>query len=113
VVAVKEIRGSVEISNPSGGVILEAVDGDATIRSSYEAIRVETSYADVDFVWPGIAAMAFDLESSYGSIVSDFPAVSRERGSRSYVEGRVGQESSNSAALTISARNGSVNLRKR
>jgi hypothetical protein len=74
---------------------------------------VETSYADVDFVWPGIAAMAFDLESSYGSIVSDFPAVSRERGSRSYVEGRVGQESSNSAALTISARNGSVNLRKR
>ena len=57
--------------------------------------------------------MAFDLESSYGSINSDFPAVSRERGPRGYAEGLVGQEASNSAALTISARNGSVNLIKR
>jgi len=123
----QNIGGGVEISTSYAGVIVEGVGGAVDIRNQSGRVevsdltgkaltaqhRVETSYADVDFAWPGTAPMAFDLESSYGSINSDFPAVSRERGSRSYAEGAVGQDSANSAALTVSVRNGSVNLRRR
>jgi len=107
-VTLEGVGGTVEVRNQSGRVEVGGLTGKALTAQH----RVETSYADVEFAWPGIASMTFDLESSYGSINSDFPAVSRERGSRSYAEGTVGQDSG-SAALTVSVRNGSVNLRRR
>lgn len=108
-VILEGVGGAVDVRNQSGRVEVSGLTGKALAAQH----RVETSYADVDFAWPGVASMAFDIECTYGSINSEFPAVSRERGSRSYAEGRVGQETSSAAALTISARNGSVNLRKR
>ncbi len=123
----QQIGGGAEVSTSYAGVVLEGVGGAVEVRNQSGRVevrgltgkaltaqhRIETSYADVDFVWPDTSAMAFDLESTYGSIASDFPAVSRERGSRTYAEGSVGQETGSQAALTISARNGSVHLRKR
>ena len=104
------VGGPVDIRNQSGRVEVRGLSGSALAGQS----RVETSYGDVDFSWPGGAgAMSFTLESTYGSIHSDFAAVSRKRGSRETAEGQAGGGREDSVAtVTISARSGSIFLRE-
>ena len=76
-------------------------------------VPLETSYGDVDFSWPTRSgSMEFNLEASYGSIQSEFAAVSSKSGSRQNASGRVGEEGARpTATVTLTARSGSVFLR--
>ena len=88
----------------SGRVSVEGLRGDALTATH----TVETSYANILFVWPSSAGgPSFRLERSYGRATSDFPGSSEERGSRQIAEGE-----GSSASLELTSRNGNVTLRR-
>jgi len=100
----------VDIRNQSGRVEVSGLSG-AALAAQH---RIETTYGDVDFTWPASGgSMSFVLESTYGSIQSDYPATNRKRGSRENAEGKAGgDDGSSRATVTLTARSGSVFLRK-
>ena len=102
-VRLEDIGGSIRVRNQSGAVRVEDLSG-AALRGEH---RIETSYADIHFFWPGDSDVTYLLESTYGSIESCLPGTLKKSGSRHVMEGTVG---SGSARITLITKSGSIRL---
>jgi hypothetical protein len=121
-VEVKRIGRSVDVETSYAGVDISGAGGAVNVRNESGAVRVrglsdaalsgshavETSYADIEFVWPQRPGLSYRLESTYGRIDCSFPGTVSERGSRSTLEGSTG---SGEASVSLQAKSGSVRLR--
>jgi len=102
------IGGSVTVHNQSGRVEVRDLSG-AALTSNHS---VETSYADIEFIWPASAGTPrYHLEASYGQITADFPGTTQERGSRIFREGE--ETAEGTAAIDLTTQSGSITLRRR
>jgi len=118
----ERIGGTVDVETTYGGVHLRDVGGPVNIRNQSGAVSVrglgggglsgsnsiQTSYADIEFHWPGNSSVTFLLESTYGQIDSDLPGRLRERGSRRTFEGTAAD---GAAELNLVTQSGSIRLR--
>lgn len=105
-VTLRGVGGAVRVANQSGAVTVTGLTGEAL----HARHVVETSYANIDFDFPAAgSAPAFELECTYGRISSDFEGAREERGSSQSMRSESGGE----ASISLTARNGSVTLRRR
>ncbi len=102
-IALDGAGGAVRLRNQSGPVEVRGLFG-AALTAEH---RVETSYSSVTFGWPRGRAVSYDLESSYGTIASDLPGLTREEGPRDALSGSVGE---GPARITIVSNNGDIRL---
>ena len=119
-----DIRGGADVTTSYAGVRLDGVAGPVSVRNNSGRVevtglsgaalesdhRVETTYAEIVFEWPASGPVpGFDLDCSYCSLESDFPATYDKSGSRRSATG----EGSGPGGVTLSSTSGSVFLRKR
>jgi len=103
-VTLERVRDAVSVRIQSGTASISGFSGKALSAEH----RIDTTYGDIDVVWPRGAQPAFHLESSGGSVKSDFAGSEREVGSRLMLDGASG---TGSGRLSLSAQSGSVRLR--
>jgi DUF4097 and DUF4098 domain-containing protein YvlB len=122
-VSAQDIGGPIDVETSYGGVALSRVRDAVTIRIqsgtaslsglSGKALtaehRIETTYGDIEVAWPRGSQPRFHLESSGGSVKSDFAGNEREVGSRLILDGAAG--AAGSGQLSLAAQSGSVRLR--
>jgi hypothetical protein len=89
----------------SGAAVVSGLSGKALSAEH----RIATTYGDIEVAWPRGSQPAFHLESSGGSVKSDFPGNQREMGSRLIFDGAAG--AAGAGQLSLSAQSGSVRLR--
>ena len=88
--------GSIDVSGLSGAALTARHD-------------LQSTYGDVSVAWPRATKIGFRLESSGGSVRSDFGGEERDSGSRLIVESAA---PSGTALLTVAVQSGDVRLRK-
>jgi DUF4097 and DUF4098 domain-containing protein YvlB len=121
-VQAKRIAGAVNVQTSYAGVTVAGVGGAVSLRNENGAISVtgltgqaltaiheaETTYADIDFRWPGNHPLSYRLRTSYGQIACEFPGTLEDRGSRYTLEGSMGE---GGASVSLVTKSGSVRLR--
>ena len=101
-VTVRGAREAMKLRAQSGTIEVSRVSGKALDAThSFEA-----AYGDVSLAWPRSAAPRYRIESTGGSVRSDFPGTADEFGSRTTISSRDGR-----GDLVAISQSGSVRLK--
>jgi hypothetical protein len=121
-ILLEDVGGAVDADTSFGGVTVRGVKGAVRARAQSGAIEISglagaaltarhelmTTYGDIEVLWPRGAKLGFLLESSGGSVRSDFPGREREVGSRLTLDA---ERPSGAALLSVTVQSGDVRLR--